>query len=185
LLRNDKNYYHTQIANYKLGSNSGGFLFNVLRLQKQYTYGAYSQFEGGSTYGTFYAYSNVQATATLDAVNTFKDIISTYNEKFTEDLLGETKRALIRNNTMAFETLWSLLGVLQSISTYNLPANYVQEEQEILQSVSLDEIKGVISKTLDQGDFIYIVVGDKKTQFEALKDVGLGNPILIENPLKL
>jgi len=86
---------------------------------------------------------------------------------------------------MAFETLWSLLGVLQSISTYNLPANYVQEEQEILQSVSLDEIKGVISKTLDQGNFIYIVVGDKETQFEALKDVGLGNPILIENPLKL
>jgi zinc protease len=46
--------------------------------------------------------------------------------------------------------------------------------------MTVDEIKSLAQKYLLPDKMIYLVVGDKATQFEKLKELGLGNPIPLD-----
>lgn len=62
------------------------------------------------------------------------------------------------------------------MSEYNKPKTYVEDEQQELIAMTLEDYQAVISKYLQEEDMIYVVVGDKATQFEEVKK--LGKPII-------
>jgi zinc protease len=57
LTRENPDFYKADVANYMLGGTASARLFMVLREEKGFTYGAYSNFEGLKNYGTFRAYA--------------------------------------------------------------------------------------------------------------------------------
>ena len=80
---NDPDYYPTIIANYRLGSGSQGILFEYLRLQRGYTYGASSSITSGKYYTNFTGLSSVQGTKTKEEFadflkNEIKGMLSTF-----------------------------------------------------------------------------------------------------------
>ncbi len=89
-------YYPCVIANYNLGAGSQGMLFDILRLQRGFTYGAYSSFKAEEYYNKFSASSSVQGSATKEAVEIFKDLISNYGNNYNEEMLNKTKNSMIR-----------------------------------------------------------------------------------------
>ncbi len=171
-------YYPAVIANYKLGDGSGSDLFRVLRLERGYTYGAYSFFNSNKNYGVFTASSSVQTTVTKESIEVFKDMISSYGDSFTSESLETTRNAMLRKQAGEYETIWSLLYILNNIVITGLPADYLKQEENTLKNISLDQIKGIISKELNYDDMIVVVVGDAKTQLPRLKE--LGSVILTE-----
>lgn len=171
-------YYPASIANYKLGDGAGSDLFRVLRLERGYTYGAYSYFDSSKDYGIFTAASSVQTSVTPNAIEIFKDIISNYGNTFTGENLETTRNALLRKQSSEYETIWSLLHILQNIVITGLPEDYLKQEENILKNITLDQIKAIINKEMNFDDMIVVVVGDAKTQLSTLKDLGFGDPVL-------
>lgn len=173
-------YYPCVIINYNLGSGSQGMLFDILRLQRGFTYGAYSSFTANEYYNKFYAYSSVQGSATKESLRIFKDLISNYGNEFNEATLEKTKNSMLRSKAAAFETLDALVGMLTRISTYNLPFDYVKKQEDEIKNMTVERAKEIIAKNLVPADLIYVVVGDAKTQLKPLEALGLGKPIMIK-----
>ncbi|MDH6304826.1 zinc protease [Parabacteroides sp. PF5-5] len=173
-------YYPAVIANYKLGDGSGSDLFRVLRLERGYTYGAYSFFNGAKDYGIFTASSSVQTSVTKNAIEVFKEMISGYGASFTEENLATTRNAMLRKRSGEYETIWSLLGILNDIVITGLPADYLKQEESTLKNITLEQLKAIITKEMNFNDMIVVVVGDAKTQLPTLQNTGLGKPILLE-----
>lgn len=179
--RASEDYYPATVMNYKLGGSFNGIVNMILREEKGYTYGARSGFSGGKNYGTFIASSSVRSSATEESVQIFKDEIEKYREGIAEEDLQFTKDALIKSNALNFETLRALHGMLTEISTYNLPFDYVKAEEKTINSMTVDSHKQLAQKLIKPDQLYYVVVGDAATQMESLKNIGLGDPVLIEN----
>ena len=103
-----------------------------------------------------------------------------YIRGIDENGLQFTKDALMKSNARRFETLSSLHNMLRSISAYDLPVDYVKNEEAFVRSLTLEQHKALAQKYIDPSRMYYVVVGDAKTQLDGLKAVGLGKPILME-----
>ncbi|MGV3538433.1 MAG: M16 family metallopeptidase [Rufibacter sp.] len=177
-----QDYALMQAINHKLGSGSASTLFNVLRLQKGYTYGAFSGFSRKPTApGTFFASSSVRTNVTKESLQTIDEILKSYGNTYTEQDLATTKGALLRQTALGYETLGSLVGLLETVSTYNLPTDYLKRDEQAIQGLNYAQAKSMIGNYIDPNKVVYVVVGDAKTQLEGLKDLGLGEPVVLPN----
>lgn len=176
----DADYYPLQVANNRLGGGMSGRLAQTLRIQKGYTYGAYSSIRGKSYQSPFIASSQVRTNVTLESLEIFKELIGDYKNTFTEEDLAVTKNMIIKGNSRKFETLNQLLGMLTNMSKFGLPADYIDQQQNYVTALKLDNIHSNIDKYFDEQSMIYLVVGDAKTQLARMKDFGYGEPTLLD-----
>ncbi len=165
----DPNYFALDVLNFKLGSGSNGLLFDVLRLQRGYTYGAYSYFSPNKNYGMFSASSSVQANVTKESLDLFKEIFTNYGKNYTPDMLATTKDAMLRKNAFAFETGNDLVNMLSQSYIYDLPKDYVKLEENIVKNITLEQIQSLANEYLDVNGLTFVVVGDAKTQLKKIK----------------
>lgn len=179
--RSSDMYHPATVMNYKLGGSFNGIVNMILREEKGFTYGARTNFSGGKTYGTFVASSSVRSSATEESVHIFKDEIEKYRNGITNEDLEFTKNALIKSNARRFETIGALHGMLTSISAYDLPFDYIKNEEETINSMTPDSHKKLAQELIHPENMYYVVVGDAETQLETLNNIGLGRPVLIEN----
>ncbi len=78
---------------------------------------------------------------------------------------------MIKSNARRFETQFSLLGMLQKMSIYNLPLDYIAEEEAFISAMTLEQHKQLANKYLDETKMAYVVIGDAATQFSQFKDM--------------
>lgn len=175
----NEDYAVAEMSNYRLGAGSGSILFKQLRLEKGYTYGAYSYYSRQMNGSVFNAASSVRSNVTRESIDLFKEILDNYSDNFSEEDLEVTKNSILRSNTQSYETYGSLLGILQNISTFDLPKDYVSKDESKLKGMDMSAIKALIDEYMNPDNLIYVVVGDGKTQLSRLNNTGLGKPILI------
>ncbi|MFT7073176.1 M16 family metallopeptidase [Patiriisocius sp. Uisw_017] len=180
MARTDKDFYPAEVMNYKLGGSFSGNVNLILREEKGYTYGARTNFSGTKIPGTFTASSSVRTNTTGESVQIFKEQIEKYKEGISQEDLDFTKNALIKSNARRFETQSSLLGMLQERSAYDLPANYIENEEAIVKVMTLEEHKALANKYLDGSRMAYLVVGDAATQYEQFKEMGFDEVKLLD-----
>lgn len=176
----DEDFFKAVVMNYKLGGAFNGVVNLILREEKGYTYGARTSFEGTSTTGYFVASSAVQSNATLESAIIFRDEITKYKSGITQEDLDFTRNALLKSNALNFETISALRGMLTQISRYDYPMDFVKKQEIIIQNMSLGKHKTLARFYLHPDKMIYLIVGDAKTQFDKLKELGFGEPILID-----
>lgn len=176
----DPDYFKATVMNYKLGGSFNGIVNLILREEKGYTYGARTGFTGSFYPGYFVAQAGVQSNATLESVQIFKDEITKYTQGISADDLKFTKDALIKSNALRFETIGALRGMLGQIAKYNLPYDYIKNEEKQISEMTLEQHKMIAQKYLHPEKMIYLIAGDKATQLERLKELGFGNPILLD-----
>ncbi|MBN2481048.1 MAG: insulinase family protein [Bacteroidales bacterium] len=177
--RDDPDYYAAYVMNYNLGGTFISVLNMILREEKGYTYGASSGFSGRKGIGTFVAGSSVQSDATFESVRIFKEEMEKYKQGISEEDLWLTKNALIRSNVRRFETLESIVSMLEIISKYDLPFDYVKDQENTVRNMTIKEHRDLASKYLQTDKMIYLIVGDAETQFGQLSELGLGEPVLL------
>ena len=103
-------------------------------------------------------------------------MVQDYGAGFTDKDVTLTKNKVIKANTRAFESFGAKLGLLSTISTYSKGLDYVDKEQELLANMTLEDFKTVIAKYINEKNMVYLVVGDKATQFSQVKK--LGKPVI-------
>ena len=172
----DSNANNLDFANEILGGGSSGRLFQTLRIEKGYTYGAYSSISKSIEVAPFSVRTSVRANATLKSLEIIKDMITNYGDSFGDHEVELTKNKLLKANTRAYESLGAQLSILRNISKYNKPHTYIVDNQNELVAMTLNDYKGIISRYLNEDEMIYVIVGDKKTQFKEVEK--LGKPII-------
>ncbi len=181
LAATDADFYPATVANYILGG--GGFasrLTQQLREGKGYTYGISSSFSGSKSAGAFTIASGVRSNVTLESTQLIKQILQDYPKTYTEADLETTKNFLIKSNARAFETAGAKLGLLENVSKYGWPVNYIKEREQIVKSMTLPRIQALSQQYLDPANMVWLVVGDAKTQLPRMKELGFGDPVVIE-----
>jgi zinc protease len=105
-------------------------------------------------------------------------------EKYCKTILPEyiefTKSSLLKNNALRFETLGNLLSMLNTMTSYNLPMDYIKQEEKFIEGLTIKKQLELVNKYIDPSRMYYVVVGDAKTQLDDLEKVGLGKPILVK-----
>ena len=99
-------------------------------------------------------------------------MLSNYAENFSDTEVELTKNKVLKSQTRAYESLGAKIGMLQEITKYNKPDDFLVKKQNELVNMNLSDYKNVINKYLNEKDMIYVVVGDKATQFEDIKKLG-------------
>ena len=178
--RTNPDFYPAYVTNYKLGGSFNGVFNLILREEKGFTYGARSSFNGLKNSGTFIASSMVRTNSTLESVNIFKTEMEKYRKSMTQEYIDFTKSALLKSNARNFETLYSLLGMLNTMSAYNLPADYIKQEEVFVKGLTVEKELALANKYIDPSKMYYVVVGDANTQLKDLEKVGLGKPVLVK-----
>lgn len=179
LSRPNPDFYPATVTNYKLGGSFNGIFNLILREEKGFTYGARSNFSGAKNYGTFIASSRVRTNSTVESVTIFKTEMEKYCNAISQDYVDFTKSSLIKGNALRFETLGSLIGMLSTMSAYDLPVDYIKQEEAYVNGLTCEKDLELAKKYINPAKMYYVVVGDAKTQIKDLEKVGLGKPILL------
>lgn len=180
LAQTDKDFYPATVMNYILGG--GGFasrLTQELREGKGYTYGINSGFSGTRTDGPFTIQSGIRSNVTLEAAQVIKKILQDYPSTFTDKDLETTQSFLIKSNARAFETAGAKLNMLENIGKYGWKYDYVKDREQIVKSMTVKQIAELSQKYLSTDKMIWLIVGDAKTQLPRLKELGFGEPVLL------
>lgn len=177
LSRNNPDYVKADFINYRLGGAFTSILNQILREEKGFTYGASSSFQEMKVSAPFMAATSVRSDATFETVRIMKEEMEKYRNGISEDDLQFIKNCMIRSNALRFETNESLVGMLTTMSRYNLPDDYVKREEDIIKGMTVEEHKAITDKYIVPDRMYYVVVGDAATQMKPLAKIGFGEPI--------
>jgi len=180
LPRTDPDFFPATVANYKLGGSFNGVFNLILREEKGFTYGARSNIVGSKNYGTFIATSRVRTNSTLESVTIFKTEMEKYRKSIPQEYIDFTKSSLMKSNALRFETLGNLLSMLNTMTAFNLPDDFIKREEKFIKDFTIEKQLTLVNKYIDPARMYYVVVGDAKTQLDDLEKVGLGKPILVK-----
>jgi len=181
ITRTNPDYYPAFVTNYKLGGSFNGLFNLILREEKGFTYGARSYLTSAKNYGAFIASSMVRTNSTLESVNIFKTEMEKYRQNIPQEYIDFTKSALLKSNARNFETIGNLLNMLSNIASYDLPVDYIKQEEAFVKGLTIEKQLELANKYINPSRMYYVVVGDAKTQLKDLEKVGLGKPILVKN----
>jgi zinc protease len=178
--RSNPDFNAATVANYKLGGSFNGILNLVLREEKGFTYGARSAFSGLINCGTFTASSSVRSNSTLESTEIFRDLMKKYRTDASQEDVDFTKSSLLKGDALKYETQRALLGMLNTMTQYNLPSDFISKDEDYVRNLTLDEMNAEIQKYIDPMKMYYVVAGDAATQLNELKKMGFGDPVLIK-----
>lgn len=177
---NDPDYARLAFSNNRLGAGSSARLFQLLRIQKGYTYGAGSFIPRSFETAPFIARSSVRANVTLESLQLFREQLESYAATYTEEDLATTRNLLTKQATRDFETLGDLMEVLKNISHLGLPTDYIEAEQREENALTLADVREMIGRHMNESQMVYVIVGDGRTQRQRIKDLGHGEPIELD-----
>ena len=179
LTAKDKDYPLAEAINFPLGGIYTSKLMSKLRIEKGYTYGVRSGFNGSGDRGTFSVRSSVRTNVTKESIELIRDIIGNYGKDFTQEELDIMKGALLRNQALKNETLNDKLGMLGDISAFGYADDYRAQNAKAIEAMTLDDFKDLAAKYLRPEAMNYLVVGDAESQAVRLKELGFGDPIML------
>jgi zinc protease len=180
MARTNPEYYPATVMNHRLGGGITSLLFQRLRLERGYSYGASSGFRGQQLPGLFVANTSVRANVTYESVELIRDILTGYADGYTAGDLDASREELVRGNLRAFETLGALLNMVQNISAYDLPADYIGRQATTAAGLTTDDMRALARTHVNHDRMVYVVVGDARTQLDRLGALGLGSPIVVD-----
>ena len=169
------------VLNRILGGGSNGRLFQNLREDKAYTYGAYSDLEDDPNIGYFNAYANVRTEVTDSAVHEILMEMEELRSKPVElEELNEAKSLINGAFARSLERPEVVARFALNTVLYDLPRNYYPNYLENLAKITVKDIQRVAEKYIKPDQAHVLVVGDMKA-VEGLDRFTDGGEILYYN----
>ncbi len=170
-------YFKTTLMNYVLGGAFSSRINLNLREDKGYTYGARSSFYSTQLPGPFTASASVRTDSTADSIVQFVNEITAYRDNgISAEELAFTRSAVGQRDALNYETPRQKAGFLGNILQYDLPENFVEQQAQIINSISKEDIDQLAREKLPFEQMVLLVVGDKAVIGQELE--ALGYPIV-------
>jgi zinc protease len=167
-------FFKSNLMNFAIGGNFNSRINLNLREDKGYTYGARTRFWGDATSGGFTASAAVRADSTAASIVEFTNELNNYAQNgITDDELSFMRQAINQKDALKYETPNAKLGFLAQILEHDLQPSFVKDRNEIVSTISKDEINALAAKHLNTKEMVYLVVGDAKTLRPELEKLGM------------
>jgi zinc protease len=166
-------YYRSMLMNYNLGASFNSRLNINLREDKGWTYGARSGFFGDKYTGTWTFSSGIRANATDSALKEVIREVKEYNaDGIKPDEISFMQSSIGQSDARNYETGAQKAAFIGRIVQYNLPADYVKQQMEILKSITKPEMDALAKKYLEMDKMNIVLVGDKQKILPGLQAMG-------------
>jgi zinc protease len=166
-------FYKTRLMNFALGGGFNGRLNINLREDKGWTYGARSAFTADKYSGEFEFSSGIKAGATDSALKeVMKELKDYATSGITQDEITFMKNSLGQRDALSYETGFQKAGFIRQILEYDLPADYIDQQNKILANMTKAEIDALAKKWIDTSKMNVLLVGDKAKTEEGVKKLG-------------
>ena len=170
-------YYKAGLMNYILGGAFNSRLNLNLREEKGWTYGARSGFTGDKYSGDFEFSSGIKADATDSALSEVVKEMKNYAQSgMTDEEFRFMKSAIGQRDARNYETGFQKAQFIGRILDYNLPADYIDQQNKILKKITREELNSLAKKWVDANKLNMVMVGDKAKILPGLQK--LGYPII-------
>jgi zinc protease len=179
-------YYKSYLTNFPLGGAFNSRINLNLREDKGWTYGARSGFSGDEYTGEFSFSSGIKADATdsalVEVMKELKDYVTNGPSNQEVDFM---KNAVGQRDALAYETGIQKAAFIRRILDYNLPADYVAQQNKILKNMTAGQMKAMAQKYLKPEKMNILLVADKQRVLDKVKKLGYeiveldadGNPV--------
>ncbi|WP_207434025.1 M16 family metallopeptidase [Sabulibacter ruber] len=166
-------YYKATLMNYVLGEAFNSRINLNLREDKGYSYGAWSYFSGTEAAGPFTAAAGVRSNVSDSSVVEFMKEIKRFREEgITDEELAFMKSAIGQSDARKYETSFQKASFLNNMLRYNLDADYVAKQNDILKNITKEEINTLARKYLPVEKMSIMLVGDKASIKPGLEKLG-------------
>jgi zinc protease len=170
--RTNPDYEALTVANRVLGGPNAR-LFEHLREQKGYTYGAGSNFSAGRFRGSWSASTDVRTEVTDPALTDLLDEIRQMRETpVPAQELSNIKRAIVASFARSLENPNAILNNYIESYLYKLPADYWDKYPDRIDAISAADVQRVAQKYWGADRLQVVAVGDAAKIEPALKKLG-------------
>ena len=168
-------YFKSRIMNFPLGGNFSSRINLNLREDKGYTYGVRSVIQGTEYPGPFFVWASVKTKATDSALVEVMNEIKNFRENgITKEELAFTKSSLLLSDILNYETTQQKANFLERIVRYNLPGNYIDEQEAIIKDITKEEVDAFAKDYLKMEKMVILVVGNSFVIKKPLEKMGYG-----------
>lgn len=167
-------YFKSTVMNFPLGGNFNSRLNLNLREEKGFTYGIRAGFNGTKEYGAYTIAAGVRASSTDSSLKEIFSELNKYRETgITSEELAYTKKALSQGDALRYETPYDKASFLGQIAKYDLPTDYISQQNNVLQAITKAEIDALAKEMLPVDKMVIVVVGDKDKIIKSLEKLEL------------
>lgn len=156
----DPDIVKLRVANQILGGGSMGRLFQNIREDKAYTYGAYSNYSSDRLVGSFSASASVRNEVTDSAIVEFiKEFERLQTEPVSEEVLQAAKNNINGSFGRSLESPQTIASFALNIQRYNLPEDYYQNYLQRLEQVTATDVMEAAKKYINTQNLVITAVG--------------------------
>lgn len=161
------------LANQILGVGSMGRLFQNIREDKGYTYGAYSSYDDDRLIGSFSANASVRNEVTDSAITEFLyEFKRMHEETVDAKTLQDAKNYISGSFGRALESPRTIARFALNIERYGLPKNYYENYLKRLNALTAEEVQEAARKYIKLNALNITVVGKASEVAGGLEQFG-------------
>lgn len=156
----DEDIIKLQLANQILGGGSLGRLFQNIREDKGYTYGAYSSYDDDELIGEFGAEASVRNEVTDSAIVEFMaEFKRLQTEPVSSEELEGAKNYIIGSFGRSLESPQTVARFALNVQRYNLDEDYYKNYLSKLQALTPQDVMDAANKYIKTNGMHIVVVG--------------------------
>lgn len=175
------NHYAATLANRVLGGGSDSRLYTILREQKSWTYGSYSQIERLRGVGYFQASAETRTEVTDSALT---ELLLQLRRIRTEPVSAAefegAKGALVGSFPLTIETASQVAGAVATAKLLGLPADYLSMYRRRLAAVTPAQLVAGARSVFRPDAAVVVVVGDATKLYDKLQKIGPVRMVSVE-----
>ena len=166
-------YNTARLMNYTLGGDFNSRINLNLREDKGWTYGARTRLLGDQYDGRFEFSSGIRADATDSALAEVMNELHNYAANgISETELKFMQNSIGQREAISYESPSQKSLFIRRILDYNLPANYIDQQNKILAKITKQEIDAAAKKYIRPDKLNILLVGDKAKIYDGVKKLG-------------
>lgn len=181
----DPDYHAAVVANNILGGGTDARLFMILREEKGWTYGSYSQITRPREMGHFRATAEVRTEVTDSALHELMHQIRRMREEpVSAQELDAAKGYLVGSFPISIQTPAQVASQIANRRILGLPVEDLLTYRERIAAITIEDVQRVAARVFRPDEAAIVVVGDATRildQVEAVAPVALfdieGNPL--------
>jgi zinc protease len=161
------------VANRVLGGGANARLFLILREEKGWTYGAYSQLSEQRDVGVFAAQAEVRNPVTDSSLNELlRQVRRLREEPVPEEELDDAKTYLTGNFPLQLETPQQVASRVADVLLRGLEVDYLETYRSRIAEVGADDVQEAARRHLRPERAAIVVVGDATKVHDDLAEIG-------------
>lgn len=172
--RTHRDYDVLSVMNQIIGGGPTGRLFIILREEKGYTYGAYSNVNAPLYRGTWTAATNVRTEVTEPALrDLMAEVARMRDERVPPEDFEAAKRNMVASFALGLESPGQVLSYHVTRWRYKLPLNYWDTQPQRIMAVTAEQVQSTAKQYLDPSKLQVVAVGDASKVAEVLAKYGV------------